>query len=62
MKNSPNRYATLLRFRKDASPAEIAKALNSIKAILEPEDVPNKWSEKVHHYDDRWGEPTFYIP
>lgn len=62
MKESPNRYAVLLRFRKDATPAQIAKALNAIKDVIEPEDIPDKWSKRVQHYDDRYGEPCFYIP
>lgn len=75
----PNRYGALLKFRADATPEEIAKALNSIKDILDLPDygletvknsdgtqsmkkVPFKWSQLVSKYDDRHGEPCFYIP
>lgn len=74
----PNRYGCVLKFRKDATPEQIAKALNSIKAIIEvPEHgvesrnntdgtvsyvtVPFRWSQIVNKYDDRHGDPVFYI-
>lgn len=75
---NPNRYGCVLKFRKDATPEQIAKALNSIKEILEvpshgveyrknndgsatPVQIPFRWSQIVNKYDDRHGDPVFYI-
>lgn len=60
MKYEPNRYAALIHFKRGATPEQIAAALNSIKDVLA--FLPEKWSDVVHKYDDRYGSPVFYIP
>jgi hypothetical protein len=64
--------AALIKFKDDATPEDIAKALNSIRHILKvpsfgyPTDTmvkrPFRWGDIVHEYDPEWGEPVFYIP
>jgi hypothetical protein len=73
----PNRYGALLKFKAGVTEQQIARALNSIKDIIDLPDhgieyakdgsggyrkVPFRWSQIVQKYDDRHGDPVFYIP
>lgn len=66
------RHAALITFKEGVSEAEIAKAMNLIKHVL---DLPTEVTEAGHHhkvpfawrhlikkYDPQYGEPCFYIP
>jgi hypothetical protein len=77
-KTNPNRFATVLKFKKGVTEAQISRALNAMKDILDLPDhgyeyvtqndtarqvkVPFRWSHIVHKYDDQYGDPVFYIP
>lgn len=52
---TPNKFGSLLTFRKDVPEAKIEEALAKIAELCDTEPVLNK-------YDDRWGSPCFYIP
>lgn len=51
----PNKFGTLLTFRKDVPEAKIEEALAKIAELCDNEPTLNK-------YDDRYGGPCFYIP
>lgn len=67
------RLGTVLVFKKDATRAEIVKALESIRHVIDVPKVHPQWAgdqagmvHSMHHelndFDPAWGEPVWYIP
>lgn len=67
-----HRHAALITFKEGVSEAEIAKAMNLIKHVLDlptqvteqghQHKVPFTWRHLIKKYDPQYGEPCFYIP
>lgn len=55
MEYKPNHRGAVVTFRPGISKEEIRAALKKIEDVLD--EIP-----EIHIFDDRWGEPVWYIP